>query len=98
MGTKDSANVERIYTDIKIKVLPRSSKNQIVGKEGDFYRVKVTSAPVDGKANRSIISLFSKRLGRPKRDIEIIAGKSSRIKLVRINGLTRNDIARLIPG
>jgi len=98
MRTKRSDNTERIYTEIKIKLLPRSSKNQIVGKEGDVYKVKVTSPPVDGKANRSLISLFSKRLRRPKRDIEIIAGNSSRIKLVRINGLSREDIAKLMVG
>ncbi|MFC1866641.1 DUF167 domain-containing protein [Thermodesulfobacteriota bacterium] len=83
-------------TDINIKLLPRSSKNQIVGKKGDVYKVKVTSPPVNGKANRALISLLAKRLGRPKGSIEIITGKSSRIKLVRVHGLSMEDITELM--
>ena len=46
-------------TDIRVKVLPRSSKNQIVGKEEGAYRVKLTSAPVDGQANKALIKFLA---------------------------------------
>ena len=86
----------QVKTDIKVKLLPRSSVNKIVGREGDVYRVKVTSAPVDGMANKSFLSLLAKRLKRPKGSIEIINGKSSRIKLVRVHGLSETEIAELL--
>ncbi|MFC1531978.1 DUF167 domain-containing protein [Thermodesulfobacteriota bacterium] len=98
MGTGHGDREPGIDAYIKIKLLPGSSKNQIVGKEGDVYKVKVTSPPVDGKANRALISLLAKQLGIPKGSIEIKAGKSSRIKLVRVNRLSKVDIYRLLDG
>ena len=97
-GVKVISDQDRIKTDIKIKLLPKSSKNKVVGKEGDTYKVKVTAPPVDGKANRALISLLSKRLGIPKRNIEIIAGESSRLKRIRVYGLLKEDVIGLMDG
>ena len=79
-------------TIIRIKLIPRSSRTQIIGKEGDLIKVKVTSPPVDGKANKALIELFAKKLGLPKGNIEIISGKNSRIKSIRIHGLSLEKI------
>jgi len=83
-------------TDINIRLTPRSSRNEIIGRERDCYRVKVTSPPVEGRANQTLIDLLARRLGIPKRDIEITAGKSSRIKTVRIHGLGREEVAQAL--
>jgi len=85
-----------IKTDIRIKLLPRSSKSQIMGMEGEFYKVKVNSPPVDGEANKELILLISKRLGIPKGRIEIISGKTSRMKVVRITGIDEKSVTRLM--
>jgi uncharacterized protein len=82
--------------DIRIKLLPRSSKSQIMGKEGDVYKVKVNSPPVDGEANKELISLLSKKLGQPKSNIEITTGKTSRSKTVRIMGIDQESVSRLM--
>ena len=76
--------------------MPRSSKSQIMGKEGELYKVKVNSPPVDGEANKELISLLSKKLGQPKGNIEIIAGKTSRIKVVRLLGIDEKSVSRLM--
>lgn len=76
---------------IKIKVEPRSSKSAIVGPYGDALKVKLTSPPVEGKANKELIDLLSKELKIPKRDIEIISGQSSKNKVVRIIGINKID-------
>ena len=81
-------------TDIRVKVLPRSSKNQIIGKEEGAYRVKLTSAPVDGQANRALIKYLAKTLGLSKRNVNIISGERSRTKRVRIQGLATEDVNR----
>jgi uncharacterized protein (TIGR00251 family) len=86
----------QIKTDIKVKLIPGSSKNQVAGKEGNLYRVKVTAPPIDGRANRALISLLSKKLGRPKGSIEIISGESSKIKRIRVYGLSGEDFNNLL--
>jgi uncharacterized protein len=83
-----------MHTDIKIKLIPRSSRNEILGREGDGYRVKVTSPPVEGMANKALIALLAEKLGVPKRDIEITGGKTSRMKTVRLHGLSEADIEK----
>lgn len=83
-------------TLIRVKVTPRSSKNRITGKEKDVYRVKVTSAPVEGKANEAVIALLAEELGVPKRDIEVVSGKTGRLKTIRIRGFTAEEIAQAL--
>ncbi len=96
MKKKTGYESERIYFNIKIKLVPGSSKNQFVGKEDDLYRVKVTAPPVDGRANRALISLLSKKLGRPKGSIEIISGETSRIKQIRVHGISGEEVNKLL--
>ncbi len=76
---------------LKIKVEPRSSRSEIVGPYGDGLKVKLTSPPVKGKANKELIDLLSKELKVPKKDIEIISGQSLKNKIVKIIGLSRFD-------
>jgi uncharacterized protein (TIGR00251 family) len=72
---------------VKIKVEPRSSKSGIIGLYGDALKVKLTSPPVEGKANRELAEVLAKECGVSKSDIEIVSGKSSKNKLVRISGI-----------
>lgn len=85
-----------IKTDIRIKLLPRSSKSRIMVMEGEFYRIKVNSPPVDGEANKELVSLISKKLKVPKGSIEIISGKTSRMKVLRIQGIDKETVTRLM--
>ena len=68
---------------INIKVIPRASKNEIV-KQGDLYKVKVTSAPVNGEANKMVRKLLAKEFNVPKSYINIVLGETSRNKVVEI--------------
>lgn len=85
-----------LQSRIKVKVLPRSSKNQIIGQEGDLFKVKLTSPPVEGKANTALIQFLAKKLGIAKGRIEIISGKSARLKTLQISGLSLNDVSSLL--
>ncbi len=76
---------------LKVKVEPRSSKSEIIGPYGDGIKVKLTSPPVEGKANKELIDLLSKELKIRKKDIEIISGQSSKNKVVRFIGLSKID-------
>ena len=82
--------------DIKIKLIPRSSRNQIMGRDGDTFKVKVTSPPVDGKANKALIELLARKFRVSRGNIEITSGKSSRMKSVRIYGLSLKDVDTLL--
>lgn len=81
---------------LKVKVIPRSSMNKIAGFEGDILKVKVTSAPIEGLANRDLIQLLSKRLRVAKEKIEIISGHTSRVKTVKFHDTSKDDLLLLL--
>ena len=87
---------DAVETLIKVKVIPRSSRTEIAGKENGIYRVKITAPPVEGKANKALINFLSERVGVPRGAVEIVSGKTGRLKLVRIRGLTAGDLAQAL--
>jgi len=70
---------------IKIHVLPRSSRSEVAGEmaNGDL-KVKLTSAPVDGKANEELITVLAKHYGTNKNNITIKRGNKGKNKLIEI--------------
>ncbi len=67
-----------------MKVKTNAKKEEVNLKEG-FYEVKVNAAPVEGKANESVIKLISEYFKVSKSRIRIIKGETSRNKLLEIN-------------
>ena len=76
---------------LSIKVEPRSSKSGIVGPYGNALKVKLTSPPVEGKANKELIEVLAKGFRIAKKDVEIISGQSSKNKVVKLYGVSSVD-------
>jgi len=77
---------------ISIKVVPRSSRNQVVEGDRGVWRLKVTSPPVEGKANKAVREYLAKCLGIAKGRVEIISGEKAKRKAVRIKGLDQKTV------
>jgi uncharacterized protein (TIGR00251 family) len=79
-----------------VKVVPRASRNEIAGVQGEAIRVRLTAPPVEGAANRALVAFLADTLKVPERDIEIVAGHTGRQKVVRVVGLSAHELdARL---
>jgi uncharacterized protein len=85
-------------TTLKIRLTPRGSKNEILGWEGDTLRVKVTSPPVEGAANKACVEFIAERLGVKRNQVSIVSGDKSREKILRISGLSQDDVRFRIDG
>lgn len=83
-------------TILHIRVLPRSSRNEIVGEQDGGYKVKLTAPAVEGKANKALIAFLSGRLGLSKTKIEIVSGDRARAKTIRIHGLSPDEVEALL--
>ena len=81
---------------LSIKVVPRSSRNQIVGFEQGVLKIKVQAPPVEGAANEAVLELLSKQLKRPKSSLEVAAGISSRHKKIRLTGIKAQGCRELL--
>lgn len=78
---------------IQVKVKP-GSKNEGIREwtEDGSLVVAVGARPMEGKANQRLIELLASHLKIPKRDISIVSGKSSRKKIVEIQGISLNEL------
>ncbi|MCC6563876.1 YggU family protein [Candidatus Uhrbacteria bacterium] len=68
-----------------IRVVPNSSKTEVVGWMADgALKIKLAAPPVDGEANRELISFLAKTLKLSKSDVEITNGQTSKKKTIRL--------------
>ena len=75
-----------------IRVIPRASRCELAGVQGDALKIRITAPPVEGAANKECIRFLSDMLGVKKSQIKIIAGHRSKNKKVSISGISRKDI------
>ncbi|MBT3834994.1 YggU family protein [Candidatus Peribacteria bacterium] len=72
---------------ITVKVNPGCSKTEIREKLEDGTLKINIAAPADrGKANIELIKFLAREFSVSKNDVEIVSGKTSRDKLVKISG------------
>jgi uncharacterized protein (TIGR00251 family) len=71
---------------LEVRASTRGSRSEIQGFVDGQLRIKVTAAPVDGKANAEIIRLLSREFHAPRSQISLVRGATSRNKLFRIRG------------
>jgi len=71
--------------DILVKVIPYSSRTEIVEETENYLKIKLKAAPVQGKANAELIKFLAKKYRVSKSQVEIVKGLTSKEKLVRIH-------------
>ncbi len=70
---------------LKIYVQPGASRNEIVGVHNDVLKLRLTTPPVDGKANKAVLAFLAKTLGCPKSSLSLKSGHRNRNKVVVID-------------
>lgn len=71
---------------LAVYIQPRASKNQLCGIVGDELKIRLTSPPVDGAANKLCKEYVASLFNVPKSAVEIISGETSRHKRLRVSG------------
>ena len=70
---------------LDIKVIPRARSGEVSGlMTNGALKVKVTAVPEKGKANDEVCAVLAAYLGVPKRSVEVIFGRASQQKRVRV--------------
>jgi uncharacterized protein (TIGR00251 family) len=79
---------------LRVRVTPRSSRDEVVGwKEGVLW-VRVQAPPVGGRANRALLRLLAEALGVSRGEVEVVRGHRGREKTVRLVGLDEGEAKR----
>ena len=85
-----------MYSDVPVRVTPRSSRNAISVEPDGSVRIWVTASPTDGQANEAVIALLASTLRIAKSRVTILRGDASRQKLLRVEGLSIEDCMRAL--
>jgi uncharacterized protein len=81
---------------LEIKAVPGASKTEFAGVKDGRLRIRLAAAPEDGKANAELISFLSKRIGCAKRDLRIVSGEKSRVKVIEVPGEFGENVERIV--
>lgn len=82
----------RPATRLAIKVVPGAARDEIAGPLGDRLKLRISAPPQDGQANQAVCRLLAAHLAIKPRQVEIISGHAHPEKLVRITGLTPEQV------
>ncbi|HET9424723.1 MAG TPA: DUF167 domain-containing protein [Gemmatimonadaceae bacterium] len=79
-----------------VHVQPRASRTEVAGTHGDAVKIRLQAPPVDDAANEMLVEFLSERFAVAARNVRIVAGAHSRAKTVEIDGLTADDVRRIL--
>ena len=81
---------------LTLRLVPRSSKNEICGEHGDALKIKLQAPPVEGKANKALIEFLADTLDISRSQISILSGETGRNKRVMIKDASPRQIHQLL--
>jgi len=66
---------------LTVRVVPRSSRNAVQGRDADgILHVRVTAPPAEGAANVAVEKLLARLLGVPRTSLSLASGRKARLK------------------
>ena len=80
---------------LTVKASPRANRTEIAGVDAEWVRIRIQAPPVDGRANGELIRFLAQKLALPKRAVTVLSGDGSRLKRVKLCGITAQECATL---
>ena len=77
---------------LAIRLQPRAKREEIVGWRHGVLVVRVTAAPVEGKANRALCALIAKKVGVAPSNVSVVRGAAVREKIVKVDGIDHDEL------
>ena len=75
---------------------PGAKLTRVVGEHGGRLKIALNAPAVDNKANEALVAWLGDRLGVPRRQVEIVAGQTSRHKKVLVQGLEVQNVINVL--
>lgn len=81
---------------VPVRAQPRASRSELAGEYDGALKVRLAAPPVEGEANRELERFMSRLLGVPRSAVRVVAGQAGRSKVVEIDGVSVDDVARIL--
>lgn len=80
---------------LKIKVIPNSKEFKVYEQSSwnESLTIRLQSKAIKGQANQELVKKLTELLGS---EVEIVKGKTSREKLVKVKGMTKEEALKLL--
>lgn len=78
----------------QVRLQPRARKSGVQGESGEALKIAVNAPPVEGRANAALIEYLAEFLKVPRRSVTIATGEHSRLKTVRVMGVSAEEARR----
>lgn len=85
-------------TRLRIRVSPGARKTELVGRQGEAWKVRVAAPPERGRANDAVLKLLAEHLRIPAAELTLVSGRSGRDKVVELHGLGAEEAAQRLEG
>jgi uncharacterized protein (TIGR00251 family) len=83
---------------IDVRVIPRAGRSGIAGTRGGALLVRLNAPPVEGAANEELIEVIADALGVARRTVVLVSGERSRLKRLRVSGISTQTASERLPG
>ena len=85
-------------TRLRIRVSPGARRTELVGRQGEAWKVRVAAPPERGRANDAVLKLLAERLRIAPAELTLVSGVSARDKVVELRGLGAEEADRRLEG
>lgn len=75
-----------------VRLQPKAKKTAIIGELQGVLKLAVMAPPIEGRANEACVRYVAELLNVARSSVTIAAGASSRNKVIRIEGLTAEQV------
>jgi uncharacterized protein (TIGR00251 family) len=96
MNRKYQLHKGKVGSAISVRVATRMPRTELIGIMDDgTLKITLNSAPVDGKANDELVRYLSEVFQLPRSNIEIVAGNTSKNKLISLIGIEPGKLEKI---
>ena len=83
---------------MRIRLQPRSRRDEVVGERAGVIVIRVSAPPVDGKANAALCALIARAVDVAPSRVSVVRGQASRDKVVRVEGVAEPQVRAALLG
>jgi len=81
---------------LRFHIVPNAKQNKVMGEHGSAIKIKLRAPALEGKANAALRSFLAEELKIAERRITLKRGQKSREKIIRIDGLSEEELRGLL--
>ena len=97
-GTRSELRYNSSMATLRFHIVPNAKIDKVTGEHGGAIKIKLRAQAVEGKANAALRRLLADQLNISQSAIILEHGQRSRDKVIRIDGMTEEDVRSRLLG